>query len=156
MQKNEKLIGILNDLVQINNDRFEGYKSLLTKKVNLHRELRMLVYNMADQSRAFSSDLISELIKLRTNNTTGASFTAGLSRSTTGIARPFAENDVDGILHSCKQREETIQKAYYDALSMAIEIPDTILNLINDQKREMRITSYLIHVPVDVRHAVAA
>lgn len=156
MHKNEKLIGMLNDLIRINNDRFEGYKNLLTKNIGLHKEIRLLVFNMADQSRTFTTALILETARLRTAEVTGASFSASIYRPTMGLAKEFCDNNEPAILIDCQRREELIQKAYYDALSLATEIPDRILNLVSDQKRELKITSSMIKVPSGRQHAFAA
>ncbi|MES2645625.1 MAG: DUF2383 domain-containing protein [Bacteroidota bacterium] len=156
MQKNEKLIGVLNDLIRINNDRFEGYKNLLTSQVQLGKEQRLLVYNMADQSRAFTSDLITEVIKLRTAENSGASLSAGIYRQSMSFSSSFSGVTQNEILLACQHLEEAIQKAYYDAICMAIEVPDRILNLVNDQKREMKVASSMIKDSMDLKHAVAA
>ena len=146
MHKNEKLIGMLNDLIRINNDRFEGYKNLLAEKNVIDNDIRLLVFNMADQSRANTSALITEVIKLRTADVTGASFSASIYRPNMGLKKSVSTGDRHSILESCKMREEIIQKAYYDALSLAAEIPDAILNLISDQKREMKSVNNMINI----------
>jgi len=156
MHKNEKLIGMLNDLIRINNDRFEGYKNLLAEKNVIDNDIRLLVFNMADQSRANTSALITQVIKLRTANVTGASFSASIYRSSIGLNKGFTAYDRHSILESCKLREEVIQKAYYDAISLAAEIPDHILNLISDQKREMKSVNNMINICLQTSRAVAA
>jgi hypothetical protein len=156
MQKNEKLIGVLNDLIRINNDRFEGYKNLLTSKPALQNELGLLLLIMTNQSRAFTSDLIAEVIKLRTIENSGSSFSAGIYRQSISLANSFAGNSRDEIFQYCQNLELVIQKVYYDATCMAVEIPDRILNLVNDQKRELKVTSSRIKETLVLKHAAAA
>ena len=156
MCKNEKLIGLLNDLIRINNDRFEGYKNLLTAKISLDKDVRLLVYNMADQSRANTTALLSEVIRLRTAEATGASFSAAIYRPAMGLAKPFTARDSQAILEACKMREEIVQKSYYDVICMAEEIPDRILNVVSDQKRELKRAANMISVFRHVPRAAAA
>ena len=156
MQKNEKLIGMLNDLIRINNDRFEGYKNLLTEKISLDKDVSLLVYNMASQSRTNSSVLITEVIKLRTAENTGVSFSADIYRPTMGLSKSFDGKDSQSILAACKLREELVQKAYYDVLCVSAEIPERILNIISDQKREMKSTANMIRVSSHIPRASVA
>lgn len=144
MKSNEKLIGLLNDLIRINNDRYEGYSSLLSRKVILDKDVWMLVYNLASQSRVNASNLIAEVIKLRTATATGASVSCGIYIQTLGLKNYIPAGDRQAILESCRHREEVVQKAYYDSLSLGLEMPDSIAALITDQKREMKISSGLL------------
>ena len=138
MNTTEKLTGMLNDLIRINNDRYEGYASLLSRKINLDKDVSAMVCNLARQSRMNSSALIIEAVKLRTKTQTGSSFSAGIYSPLMGIKSPLSGNDRHSILDNCRHREELVQKAYYDALSSGIDIPENIAVMIADQKSEMK------------------
>jgi uncharacterized protein (TIGR02284 family) len=146
MISNEKLAGMLNDLIRINNDRYEGYASLLSRKVILDKDIWKLVCDLARQSRMNSSALIGQAIKLRTSQQTGSNLTAGIYSPQMGIKSELSGIDRQCILENCRHREDLVQKAYYDALSSGIDIPEDIAILIADQKKEMKAASMLARV----------
>ena len=59
---NEKTISLLNGLIEINNDRIEGYER--AAKETDESDLKSLFMSMADESRGHRSELISEVIGL--------------------------------------------------------------------------------------------
>ena len=138
MNTNEKLTGMLNDLISINNDRYEGYARLLSRRSPLDKDVCNLLCNLARQSRLNSAALLIEAVKLRTKTQTGSSFTAGIYSPLLGIKSPLAGTDRTSVLENCRHREDLIQKAYYDALSSGIDIPESIAALLADQKRDMK------------------
>ena len=144
MNSNEKLAGMLNDLIRINNDRYEGYASLLSRKIILDRDIWKLVCDLANQSRINSSTLLVAAIKLRTSEQTNSNLSAGIYSQLMGIKTTLAGNDRDSIVENCMHFEELVQKVYYDALSSGIDIPEDIALLISEQKKEMKETSLLV------------
>lgn len=146
MNSNEKLAGMLNDLVRINNDRYEGYANLLSRKVVLDRDVWKLVCDLAKQSRMNSSALLVEAVKLRQGNQTHSTLSAGIYSPLMGIKTQIVGSDRNCILDSCRHREDLVQKAYYDALSSGIDIPEDLALLIADQKQEMKAASLLARV----------
>ena len=62
METNEKTIAHLNSLIEINNDRIEGYET--AAKETDDAELKSLFIGLGDESRAHRSELISEVIGL--------------------------------------------------------------------------------------------
>jgi uncharacterized protein (TIGR02284 family) len=144
MISNEKLAGMLNDLIRINNDRYEGYANLLSRKVILDGDVWKLVCDLAKQSRMNSSSLIVAAIKLRTSQQTGSNLSAGIYSPHMGIKTEISGLDRQCILDNCRHREDLVQKAYYDALSSGIDIPEDVAILIAEQKKEMKAASMLV------------
>ena len=144
MTSNEKLAGMLNDLIRINNDRYEGYASLLSRKITLDRDIWKLVCDLARQSRMNSSSLLVATVKLRTSERTNSSLSAGIYSPLMGFKSSLAGIDRDCIIENCRHLEELVQKAYYDALSSGIDIPEDIALLISEQKKEMKEASLMV------------
>lgn len=138
MKNNVKLIGLLNDLIKVNNDRYNAYATLLTKKVTHEGDLSALVCNLAAQSRGNSARLIKEVIKLIKMEATSASHSAGIYSEGLGLKEPIPVGDRYAMFEGCKHREEIIQKVYYDALSSGIELTEEIASLIDEQKKDMK------------------
>src|SRR5436189_5968746 len=61
MEMLQKVLGYLNDLVQINNDRIEGYERAANETEDA--DLKALFSSMASKSRTFKSELTSEITK---------------------------------------------------------------------------------------------
>ncbi len=55
MQTNEKLIGILNDLVEINNDRIEGYQKASDETKEEDMDLKAIFAEMGNKSKSFAA-----------------------------------------------------------------------------------------------------
>jgi hypothetical protein len=143
MKNTQKLIGVINDLIKLNNDRYNAYASLLTKNIILDRDLWMLVCNLASQSRTNSANLIKEVIKLFAEEPACMSASAGLYSEALGLKEPIPFVDRQVIFQDCNHREELAQKVYYDALASGVELPEQLYTLISEQKREMKISGVL-------------
>lgn len=137
MQKNEKLIGMLNDLMRVNNDRFDGYKNALKVTCDIDQDLRLLFYNMADQSRKNTSALITQILKLRTSTRTGAAYTGKIYSAWVQWKKEFAATDRQSVLGYCEYMETLVHQAYDIAATLDDEIPTEILELVNGQKFSM-------------------
>ena len=144
MNSIEKLAGVLNDLIRINNDRYDGYASLLSRKIILDKDIWKLVCDLAKQSRINSSTLLVAAIKLRTSEKTNSSLSAGIYSPLMNIKTSLAGNDRDSMIENCRHFEELVQKVYYDALSSGIDIPEDIALLISEQKKEMKEASLMV------------
>ena len=156
MQKNEELIGILNDLIRINNDRFEGYKKALKQTREIDQDLRTLFYKMADESRKNTSAFITQILKLRTVNTTGAGLTGSVYREWLESKQEFAATDRLGIINYCEHMEKMVQKAYDSALSIEAEIPENIAAVIKVQRREMTGSHHVVKSYQTTYESIAA
>src|SRR5215471_10909283 len=57
MERNERTIAVLNDLIRINNDRVEGYEKAIRETNENDVDLRNIFNRMADESRKYSREL---------------------------------------------------------------------------------------------------
>lgn len=135
MQNNESLIGILNDLTRINNDRFDGYQKAL-KQIS-DQEITNLFIEMADQSRKNTSALIGQLLKLRSTTSTGAGLTGNVYSGWSESKKEFSGSDRDGLLDYCDSIESLVTRAYETAINSS-GIPEDIRRLLNNQKTGLK------------------
>ena len=64
MKTNEKLVEVLNDLIEINNDRAKGYEKATEEIRDLDVDLQAIFQSMANDSRKYAGELIDEVNKL--------------------------------------------------------------------------------------------
>jgi uncharacterized protein (TIGR02284 family) len=156
MQKNEELIGMLNDLIRINNDRFEGYKKALKLTREIDQDLRILFYKMADESRKNTSALITQVLRLRSMEVTGAGFTGNVYQEWLESKQEFSAIDRHGILTYCEYMEVMVQRAYDSALGIEAHIPDNISHTLKTQKREMKGSNHIVKSYHTIYESIAA
>ncbi len=138
MEKNEKLIGILNDLIRINNDRVQGYRKAIAETGAIDADLRNVFQRFADDSRKNTSGLTTEVIKLRGEAATGATFSGKVYRAWMDVKTTFTGKDRLAILELCEHGEDVAQEAYDEALASKVEIPAHIRTIITDQKADLK------------------
>jgi len=136
MQQNEKLAEILSDLVQINNDRIEGY--LKATEQTEDPDLKALFQRMIDESRTYVSQLNQELMQAGGNLETGTTVSGKIYRTWMDVKATFTGNNRHAILASCEYGEDAAQRAYEEALRSEEPMPYSIRELIANQKGALR------------------
>ncbi len=118
MNTNES-IDILNNLIILNNDRIDGYKAAYSETYK--EELRDLFMKFEQTSLECKSDLESEIKRLGGTPEEGTMILGKLHRGWMDIKAAITGSDSEAILGSCEYGEQTIIKAYEDALEEDIE-----------------------------------
>ena len=119
VEANERITDVLNTLVEINNDRIEGYGHAADETDE--SDLKGLFYAMAAKSRVLNSQLTTEVRKYGGKPT----------ESTTTLGKVFrAWMDFKAAL--------TGKDAYADAIKNGSELPPDIIKLIIEQKAQLR------------------
>ena len=136
MESNKNVVDALNNLVQINNDRIEGYER--AAKETDDKDLKDLFNQMASKSHMMKSQLSSEVIKRSgkpTESTTpsGKAFRVGMD-----FKAALTGKNRKAILSSCEFGEDAAQDTYEDALKDGNELPTEIVDLISTQKSQLR------------------
>jgi hypothetical protein len=138
MSTNENLIEVLNDLVQINNDRIEGYERAIKETDDIDVDLQGLFQKMANESRGYLSELSSVITSLGGEVATGTTNSGKIYR----------------VWMDVKAGEDAAQEAYADALASDAEIPANVRQLITDQKASLLNSHDLIKKYRDAHKAV--
>jgi len=84
MDKRHEIIEILNDLVKINNDRIEGYKTAVGELDHDDADLKSLFDRMIAQSMMLKSDLAEEIEVLHGDIETGTTGNGKIYRAWMG------------------------------------------------------------------------
>ena len=138
MKTNEKTLEVLNDLIEINNDRVEGYERASKETETKDADLRAVFNEMATESRRYANELSKYVMAGVDEPEQGTTFRGKIYRAWMDVKATFTGNDRKAILASCEFGEDAAQRAYNDALSSDAEMSVEIRQLIMDQKNNLK------------------
>ena len=143
--KNQKTIEKLNDLLEINNDRIEGYKH--ASKETEETDLKTLFAQLSETSSNCKQQLIGEIKKLGGAPIEGTRTTDKLYRSWMDIKSAISNKNRKAILSSCELGEDVALKNYKEilktdhidsALHALITNQYTLIKADHDKIRDLR------------------
>jgi uncharacterized protein (TIGR02284 family) len=123
--------GVLNDLIEINNDRVAGFEKALADIKDENIDLKELFEGYAEQSRKNSEELAA-LVGNADEVSTGNSVSGTLHRAWIDVKSLFGGSDRESILSEAERGEDAIKKAYQDALSSE-DLPAEALSTVQTQ-----------------------
>lgn len=115
MKNNQETAEILNDLVQINNDRIEGYQTAIENLKSEDSDLKPLFVSLIGESQDCKQSLSNELSLLRADTDESATTSGALYRAWMDVKAVFTGHDRKSVLENCEFGEDAAQKAYRDA-----------------------------------------
>lgn len=107
---NQKTIDALNELIEINNDRVEGYET--ASKETKDADLKALFYELSQTSQDNLSELRSEVKRLGGTAEEGTRVTGKIYRNWMDLKAAVTGSDRGGILSSCEFGEDKALEAY--------------------------------------------
>src|SRR6476646_3639894 len=117
MERNEKVTGILNDLIQINNDRIVGYEKGIDELKDEDADLRTLFHRYTQESKQFVTELTHEVTRLGGNPSDGTTNSGKIYRVWMDLKAVVTGHDRKTVLNNCEFGEDAAQKAYDMALN---------------------------------------
>lgn len=138
MKTNEKSAEILNDLVQINNDRIVGYEKAITELKDQDGDLKTIFLDMIAKSRSYKMGLSTELNVLGSSTDTDTTTAGKIYRTWMDIKVAFTGPDRKAVLSSCEFGEDAAQNAY----KMALEdenLTGHLRSLVFEQKHSLKL-----------------
>ncbi len=125
------------DLIIINNDRYEGYKT--ASEETKEADLKVLFNTYSIQSNEFSGELRRFVPSGEDQPKHDETKNAGkLFRVWMDIKAAVTSNDRKAILNSCEFGEDAAKRHYEDALENPEEISAEALQIIRKQSEELR------------------
>lgn len=112
--RNEKTVDALNTLVEINNDRFEGYQT--AAKETEEQDLKTLFGRFAQDSSKCRQELANEITKLGGTPVEGTKTTGKLFRAWMDVKAAITGKDRQAILKSCEFGENNALETYESVL----------------------------------------
>lgn len=151
---NDNLVGVLNDLIRINNDRIEGYERAAREARDIDVDLRAIFTRMGEESRQYAAELTQEVVKLRGEPATGTTASGKIYRVWMDVKATFTGHDRESVLASCEFGEDAAQKAYNMAMESDAEMSADVRQLIANQKASLKTSHDVIKKYRDMHDAV--
>jgi uncharacterized protein (TIGR02284 family) len=117
METIEKSIEVLNDLIEINDDRIAGFVHAAKELDEKELDLRTFFVTLRDESRNNVHELGTAINKNGGEVEMGMSGRGALHRAWLDVKVAFTGHDRKSVLEECERGEDAIKKAYSDALS---------------------------------------
>ena len=128
--------GVLNDLIEINNDRVAGFEKAIADIKDENIDLKELFQGYAEQSRKNGQELAA-LVGNVDEVETGNSVSGTLHRAWIDVKSIFGGSDRASILSEAERGEDAIKKAYQDALSGG-ELSADAYSTVSSQATEIK------------------
>lgn len=136
--ENEKVIGILNDLIQINHDRVVGYEKAIEHLKDEDADLKILFQRYIKESRQYAQELTAEVSRLGGSPSDGTTNSGKVYRVWMDLKAAVTGHDRKTILDNCEFGEDAAQKAYDMALNSNTETELSIRDVIVRQKATLK------------------
>ncbi len=141
---------ILNDLIQINNDRVEGYQKAIEELKSEDFDLKPLFVKMIGESHRFKMALATEVQALGEDAESGTTNSGKIYRAWMDLKAMFTGHERKTVLDNCEFGEDAAQKAYKMALEQEGLSAD-LRSLITEQKAALRVSHDEIKVIRDAQ-----
>jgi len=135
--ENEKSIDVLNTLIEINNDRIEGYETALTETEEA--DLKSLFSRFIQHSRKCKAELVNEVIKLGGKAEGGTRMTGKIYRAWMELKAAVTGKDHKAVLNSCEYGEDVALDVYNHAMENHFdELSDAQQKLVSAQYIQLK------------------
>ena len=111
---NEKTVDVLNALIEINNDRIEGYQT--ASKETEENDLKNMFSRLIETSEKCREELTEEVERLGGTPIEGTKITGKFFRTWMDVKAALTGNDRKAILNSCETGEDKAVDTYDKAL----------------------------------------
>ncbi|WP_121810501.1 PA2169 family four-helix-bundle protein [Mucilaginibacter kameinonensis] len=136
MENTQATVEILNDLIQINNDRIEGYQRASKDLKDGDTELKSLFTRLIGQSQGYKLALGTEVSAFGKDIETGTTTSGKIHRVWLDVKAAFTGHDTHDVLEECEFGEDAILKAYRTALEDE-NLPAYLRETISQQESEL-------------------
>lgn len=128
---------VVNDLIQINNDRIAGYEKA-AKQLSVSNDDLYNIFNaMALQSRQFVNQLRVQLGKQDEQHDDTTTIKGKIYHTWMDVKATFSSNDRKSTLESCEYGEDAAIKAYSSALEEK-ELSSELRAILETQRSYMK------------------
>jgi uncharacterized protein (TIGR02284 family) len=137
MQNTKETIEVLNDLMQINNDRILGYEKALKELKPEDQDLKALFATMITESHRIKIALATELQTMGAEVEQGTTTSGKIYRAWMDLKSIFTGHDRHAILSNCESGEDATQAAYRTALQHD-GLPSYIREMLVAQRDDLK------------------
>jgi len=136
MKTSRETIEVLNDLIEIHNDRIKGYERAIKELKDEDTDLKTLFAVFIDQSRQAKMLLGKETQVLGGEMETGTTNSGKIYRAWMDVKALFTGHDRHTVLENCEFGEDAALKAYDTALHDE-DLPAYIREILLDQNETL-------------------
>lgn len=133
---NSNCIDKINKLVEINNDRVEGYETAAKEMEN--GELHSLFGKLAATSHNNLSELRAEVKRLGGEPTEGTRISGKFFRAWMDVKAAISSNERQTVLDSCEFGEDKALEAYNEVLEDLEDLTSEQITMIRKQEAALR------------------
>ncbi|MFW0718272.1 PA2169 family four-helix-bundle protein [Pedobacter sp. N23S346] len=153
MENQEKTVEVLNDLIEINNDRADGFDKASSDLSDENIDLKATFDKLSSDSRTNVTELAGLVGRNGENPETGNTVLGTLHRAWIDIKASFGGDDRHSILAECERGEDAIKKAYKDALQEN-ELGENVRSVLLKQQDGINISHDAIKALRDAHKAL--
>lgn len=140
MENKDKLVSLINDLIEINNDRIVGYEKAIDELKEENADLRTLFHRYIQESKQYKNELVHEVKRLGGNPDVNSTTNSGkIYRVWMDLKSVVTGHDRKTVLENCEFGEDAAQKAYDMALNSDTELETSLRDLLVRQKAQLRV-----------------
>ncbi len=133
MEATKETIEILQDLIQINNDRITGYERAIKELKDEDDDLKILFAGMIDESRQAKLSLAEEVQVMGADVDKSTTASGKIYRAWMDVKAVFTGQNRKSVLENCHTGEHAALKAYTTALEHE-HLPAYLREMIEKQK----------------------
>jgi uncharacterized protein (TIGR02284 family) len=137
MQATVETIEVLNDLIQINNDRIEGYEKALKELKDEDADLKALFSSMISESHEIRLALGTEVNALGGDMESSTTTSGKIYRAWMDVKAVFTGYDRHTVLANCEAGEDAAQRAYRTALEDE-DLPAYLREMVVEQQATLK------------------
>lgn len=134
MENQQNVVSVLNDLIEINNDRADGFENASENLNDANVDLKAIFDKLGSESRSNSIKLAGLVGGRGDKPESGNSISGTLHRAWIDVKATFGGDDRHSILAECERGENAIRKAYKDALQEN-ELGNEVRDVLLDQQK---------------------
>ncbi len=125
---------LINRLIEINNDRIEGYETAIALLPNKEAlGIRQILEDLREQSLAFKNELSPLVVQSGGEPTENTRDSGKLFRAWMTLKSTLSSHTVASILDSCDQGEQEFSEAYRHVLEDSTGAPLDLVTVIERQ-----------------------
>ncbi len=139
MTQNKESVEILNDLIEIHNDRITGYDRAIKESTEENADLKQLFEHMIHESHECKMALATEVLVLKGETAEGTTNSGKIYRVWMDVKAVFTGHDRHAILANCEKGEDAAQAAYKTALADE-DLPKYLHDLVAGQQSKLKLS----------------
>ncbi len=139
METRENAVEVLNDLIEINNDRIVGYERAIKETETEDADLKSVFSQMMQESQQCKQELTAQVSSLGGEVEEGTTASGKIYRAWMDVKATFSGNSRKSILENCEFGEDAAQKAYRTALDDD-DLPMECRELVRKQQQTLKVS----------------